>query len=286
MFERFTSDSRQVLVAAQEAAARHGTGLLDTEHLLLGLLDHAGVNALLHLHGADPERLRTAMLEATEPVQEPAEGRPVFTERAKQVLELSLREAIDLDDRLIRPKHILLGVLSGEKGAAAEALARAGVTAEGVRSFTEMTENVTGVRRDFRSRIRDVWDFRASGAPLIATPGASRVPMLARELAGGGRVGTMHYLRALLTEKHGLSARVLQQLGVTEEKINAIAEELGVEGTSDEGPEERRARQVRIKLGSGREVTIEDEDVARQLHELASEGDDAVRDALRKLTED
>ena len=287
MFERFTSESRQVLVRAEAAATRHGEGYLGPEHLLLALLDDLSVRTLIQLSAADPDRIKSAMLELTKPAAEPRPDRPVFAPEAKQVLELSLRETLDAEDRLIRPRHVLLGVLREGKGPAAEVLAEAGVTIEGVRSFTDMTDVVSGRRRRRpHERVHDVWDFRTVAPPPVASPGATRVPLLASELAGGGPVSTVHFLRALLTEQNGLAARVLERLGVTEEKVDTVAEELGVEGTSDEGPEERRAREVRIKLGTGREVTIDDEDVARQLHELAAEGDDAVRDALRRLTEE
>ena len=286
MFERFTSESRQVLVRAEAEATRHGDGYLGTEHLLLGLLDDESVGVMLQFTGTDPERLRTAMFDITRPAPTPKQERPVFNARAKEVLELSLREALDVHDRLIRPRHILLGLLREADEVAAKALALAGVTSEAVRAFGEVRENVTGHRRPgYRERVRDIWDFRTAGALPAASPGASRIPLLARELAGGGRVSTMHYLRALMIEGNGLAARVLAELGVTSERIDEKAEELGVEGTSDEHPDDRRSRQVRIRVGDA-DITIEDEDVARQLQALASEGEDAIRDALRKLTED
>jgi len=286
MFERFTSDSRQVLVRAQEHAGRHGAGNLGTEHLLLGLLRNDAVTTLLHLNGPDPDRLRAALLEMTAPVADPTRTKPVFDERAKRVLELALREAIEAEERLIRPRHILLGIVREGDGVAADVLTKAGVTAEGLRTFADMTANVTGRRRGYRERVRDIWDYRASAVALTASPGASRIPLLVREAAGANRVRTLDYLRALLAEGDGLAARILADLGVTPENVAAKAEELSVAGTSDEAPEDRESRQVRIKVGTGRELTIEDEDLAKQLLALASEGDEALRDALRKLTGD
>lgn len=282
MFERFTNEARQVLVRAQAEAARQGAGYLGTEHLLLGLLDSPAA-ALITALGGNTEALREAAVDATEPAETLITGRPPFTAQAKRVLELSLSEALRLGDNQINPKHLLLGLLHEGEGPAAQALVGVGVTLGGVRAFADVTESL--IARRGRTRVRDLWDFRGPASSVVSTPGAGRIPLLASQI-GGKSVTTIDYLRALLEERDGLAAKVLAELDVTPQKVAEKAAELGVAGTSDEGPEDRRSRQVHIRFGAGPEITIEDEDVSRQLHELASEGEDAIRDALRKLTEE
>lgn len=176
---------------------------------------------LLQLSGADPERLRAAMLDAAPAADDPAQDRPAFTPSAKHVLERALRESLDLQDRLIRPRHILLGILREGDAVAARTLGIANITADGVRAFSEIQANVTGHRRGYRERVRDIWDFRTAASPVVSSPGASRIPLLAHEIAGGGRVTTIHYLRALIAETNGLAARVLARLGVSTDEVDA-----------------------------------------------------------------
>uniref|UniRef100_UPI0038CD7225 Clp protease N-terminal domain-containing protein n=1 Tax=Nonomuraea corallina TaxID=2989783 RepID=UPI0038CD7225 len=129
MFERFTDRARRVVVLAQEEARALGHNYIGTEHVLLGLM-REGEGASAHVLtgcGASLAQVR----EFVEREVGPGEGRPgghsPFTPRAKKVLELSLREALQLRHTYISAEHILLGLLREGQGLGAQALADAGV---------------------------------------------------------------------------------------------------------------------------------------------------------------
>jgi ATP-dependent Clp protease ATP-binding subunit ClpC len=113
VFERFTDRARRVLVLAQEEARLLNHGFIGTEHILLGLLgerDGVAARALATLE-ISPEGVLAMVTEivgsaATEPM-----GSPPFTPRAKKVLELALREALQLGHNYIGTEHMLLGVV-------------------------------------------------------------------------------------------------------------------------------------------------------------------------------
>jgi ATP-dependent Clp protease ATP-binding subunit ClpC len=109
MFERFTDRSRRVLVLAQEEARRLDHNFIGTEHILLGLIDESeGVAArTLASLGITREAVRDKVLEKVGPgpASSSAAGSPPFTPRAKKVLELSLREALQLGHNYIGTEH-------------------------------------------------------------------------------------------------------------------------------------------------------------------------------------
>ena len=128
MFERFDGESRQVLVLAQEEARSLGHNFIGTEHLLLGTLAQGGATAqALVAQGLTLARARELVAGAIGPTTDRPAGAPPFTPRAKKVLELSLREAIRLDDDHIRTTHLVLGMIREGEGVAAQVMARAGV---------------------------------------------------------------------------------------------------------------------------------------------------------------
>src|SRR5215216_3168181 len=109
MFERFTDRARASVVLAQDQARRLHHDYIGTEHLLLGLLAETdGVAAKV----LDAMGVRIAAVEADlvaiigRGEVEPS-GHIPFTPRAKKVLELSLREALQLGHRHIGTEHIL-----------------------------------------------------------------------------------------------------------------------------------------------------------------------------------
>ena len=129
-FERFTGGARRVLVLAQEEARLLDHGFIGAEHLLLGLIDEGqGVAArvLERLQiSAEPVRgFIEKKLEASTGLA--TGGSPPFTPRAKQVLELSLREALQLNQAYIGTEHILLGLVQEGGGFGVQALIDQGV---------------------------------------------------------------------------------------------------------------------------------------------------------------
>ncbi|HTU37511.1 MAG TPA: Clp protease N-terminal domain-containing protein, partial [Acidimicrobiales bacterium] len=98
MFERFTDRARRVLVLAQEEARRLNHGFMGTEHILLGLLAEGhgiGARALASLD-ISLDEVRGTVEEIIGMAGTAPSGSPPFTPRAKKVLELALREALQL----------------------------------------------------------------------------------------------------------------------------------------------------------------------------------------------
>lgn len=118
MFERFTDDARHVLVRAQEEARNLNHGFIGTEHLLLGLLgerDGLVVKALASM-GVTEQAVRAGVKEIVGPLGDSGRASQKITPRSKLVLELSLREALQLGQNHVGPGHILLGILSEGEG--------------------------------------------------------------------------------------------------------------------------------------------------------------------------
>ena len=113
MFERFTDRARRVLVLAQQEARVLGHNFLGTEHLLLGLIrETEGVAAMaLAQLGIRLDDVRDRVKETVGPAGSAQTGSPPFTPWAKRVLELSLREALQLGHNYIGTEHILLGLV-------------------------------------------------------------------------------------------------------------------------------------------------------------------------------
>ncbi len=135
MFERFTDRARRVLVLAQEEARQLNHSFIGTEHVLLGLV-HEGDGVAAQALGSLGITLESARAKVTEiiGVAEAAPGgSPPFTPRAKKVLELSLREALQLGHNYIGTEHILLGVVREGEGVAAQVLVGLGADLPRVR---------------------------------------------------------------------------------------------------------------------------------------------------------
>src|SRR4030067_3452324 len=99
MFERFTERARKVVVRAQDEARFLKQNYIGTEHLLLGLIgEKEGIAAkVLVSLNISLEDIKAAVKESvTEGSSKTNEHIP-FTPRAKKVLELSLREALQMD---------------------------------------------------------------------------------------------------------------------------------------------------------------------------------------------
>ena len=139
MFERFTDRARRVLVLAQEEARLLNHNFLGTEHILLGLIHEGeGVAAkALESLGISLEAVREKVEETIGPAGTAASGAPPFTPRAKKVLELSLREALQLGHNYIGTEHMLLGLVREGEGVAAKVLGNLGVELNKVRSAVE-----------------------------------------------------------------------------------------------------------------------------------------------------
>jgi ATP-dependent Clp protease ATP-binding subunit ClpA len=135
MFERFTDRARRVVVLAQEEARLLNHNYIGTEHILLGLIHEGeGVAAkALESLGISLEAVRAQVEEIIGQGQSAPTGHIPFTPRAKKVLELSLREALQLGHNYIGTEHILLGLIREGEGVAAQVLVKLGADLTRVR---------------------------------------------------------------------------------------------------------------------------------------------------------
>ena len=124
MFERFTDRARRVVVLAQDEARALNHNYIGTEHLLLGLIHEGEGVAAKALESMDVtlDKARAQVVEIIGEGQSAPSGHIPFTPRAKKVLELSLREALQLSHNYIGTEHILLGLLREGEGVAVQAL--------------------------------------------------------------------------------------------------------------------------------------------------------------------
>jgi len=149
MFERFTDRARRVVVLAQEEARMLNHNYIGTEHILLGLIHEGeGVAAkALESLNIRLEDVRQQVEEIIGQGQAAPTGHIPFTPRAKKVLELSLREALQLGHNYIGTEHILLGLIREGEGVAAQVLQKLGADLNRVRQLViQLLSGYTGGR--------------------------------------------------------------------------------------------------------------------------------------------
>src|SRR5579885_3292139 len=189
VFERFTDRARSVVVLAQEEARLLNHNYIGTEHLLLGLIrESAGIAATaLERLGVSLEVVRSRVEEIIGYGGSSPRGHIPFTPRAKKVLELSLREALQLGHNYIGTEHLLLGLIREGEGVAAQVLAQLGLDLALVRQ--ELIQLLSGYAPPVAGLPR--------AAPPADTPAGVRARDEARRLAGDRPVGTQHVIAAL-----------------------------------------------------------------------------------------
>jgi len=135
LFEKFTDKARRVVVLAQEEAKLLNHNYIGTEHILLGLIHEGeGVAAkALEALGINLEQVREQVQDIIGQGQQAPSGHIPFTPRAKKVLELSLREALQLGHSYIGTEHLLLGLIREGEGVAAQVLTKLGADTNKVR---------------------------------------------------------------------------------------------------------------------------------------------------------
>ena len=154
MFERFTDRARRVVVLAQEEARMLNHNYIGTEHILLGLIHEGeGVAAkALESLGISLEAVRRQVEEIIGQGQAAPTGHIPFTPRAKKVLELSLREALQLGHNYIGTEHILLGLIREGEGVAAQVLQKLGADLNRVRQqVIQLLSGYTGGKESVSS---------------------------------------------------------------------------------------------------------------------------------------
>src|ERR1700710_312604 len=181
MFERFTDRARRVVVLAQEEARMLNHNYIGTEHILLGLIHEGeGVAAkALESLGIALEGVRQQVEEIIGQGQQAPSGHIPFTPRAKKVLELSLREALQLGHNYIGTEHILLGLIREGEGVAAQVLVKLGADLNKVR------QQVIQLLNGYQSK-------EPSGTAAEATPSTSLVlDQFGRNLTQSARDGKL-----------------------------------------------------------------------------------------------
>jgi ATP-dependent Clp protease ATP-binding subunit ClpC len=128
MFEKYTDRARRVVVQSQLEARTRNQNYIGTEHLLLGLTSDSGCVGARTL-----ESLGISLAAVRQQVEEhigqglrSPSGHIPFTPRAKKVLELSLREAMQFRHGYIGTEHVLLGLIREGDGLAAQVLVSLG----------------------------------------------------------------------------------------------------------------------------------------------------------------
>ncbi|WP_375000497.1 ATP-dependent Clp protease ATP-binding subunit [Aeromicrobium sp. CTD01-1L150] len=183
MFERFTDRARRVVVLAQEEARMLSHNYIGTEHILLGLIHEGEGVAAKALESLDIslEAVRGQVEDIIGQGQQAPSGHIPFTPRAKKVLELSLREALQLGHNYIGTEHILLGLIREGEGVAAQVLVKLGADLNRVRQ--QVIQLVSG----FQGK-----EAETAGAPSESQPSTSAVlDQFGRNLTQAAREGKL-----------------------------------------------------------------------------------------------
>ena len=170
MFERFTDRARRVLVLAQEEARLLNHSFIGTEHILLGLIrEGEGVAAkALESLGISLEAVREKVEETIGmPSNNPVASSPPFTPRAKKVLELSLREALQLGHNYIGTEHMLLGLVREGEGVAAQVLIQLGAELPKVRQVVIQLMNGSSSRETAGASVGSSASDAQTGSPIL-----------------------------------------------------------------------------------------------------------------------
>jgi len=271
MFERFTANARRAVVTAQEEARELNHNYIGTEHLLLALLrrpdgpshdEGAIASAVLDEFGMARAGVREEVIDKVGVGKGKAKsGHIPFTPRAKKVLELALREALQLHHNYIGTEHILLGLIREDEGVAVQIMRKhadlialrmavldrvpAGNDEEG-----RLAASVGPLMRRVMARHRGPRDGGDLGdvSTVGATPATDATLTEAARLAGSAPVGSHHLLLAALADPNSAAARTLASLGVDLDQARESLRTADVTGTTDEPPEEAGRRQMSLQV--------------------------------------
>jgi ATP-dependent Clp protease ATP-binding subunit ClpA len=298
MFERFTNTARRVVVLSQEEARRLKHNYIGTEHILLALLaKDSGIPVrVLEAFGMSLPATRQEVIDIVGVGKRAPEGHIPFTPRAKKVLELSLREALELKSESIGTEHLLLGLIREGSGVAVQVMkVQAGdLLPIRLAVLDLLPSRPPGVpaggrwlRRRSAQLVRSLLPGEAGGhgepgelpehEELRTTPAADASLDEATRLAGPEPVGSHHLLLAALTDPNAAAARALAGLGIDLDEARAALRQADVSGTSDENPRDAGRRQMTVQLiDSGLVLRVTDEeivDLARAALQVAGDPD-------------
>jgi ATP-dependent Clp protease ATP-binding subunit ClpA len=260
MFERFTDRARRVVVTAQEEARGLQHNYIGTEHILLGLLtvQRSVASKVLDNFGMTHDAVREEVIARVGTGTVTMPGHIPFTPRAKKILELALREALQLQHNYIGTEHILLGLVREGDGVGAQIIKAHGADLDALRAavIELLPATQAGASQRLLRRLG-----AAAGEPgdvddLPATPAAEASVTEAVRLAGPKPVGSHHLLLAALDDPDSAAARTLVSLGVDLDQAREALRTVDVTGTSDEQPEDRGRRHMVLRV-TDTSLTIE-----------------------------
>jgi ATP-dependent Clp protease ATP-binding subunit ClpA len=233
MFERFTDRARRVVVLAQEEARMLDHNYIGTEHVLLGLI-HEGEGVAAHALeslGISLEVVRGQVEEIIGRGVSAPTGHIPFTPRAKKVLELSLREAMQLSHDYIGTEHLLLGLIREGEGVGAQVLVKLGADLN--RARQQVIRLLTG-------RVPDAEETVGPSSPFHVSANALQILSLALTSArdvGHTSIEPTDMLVALVVSDDPAVSEALRSWGVDLERVRERITELAAK---EEEEEERR----------------------------------------------
>jgi ATP-dependent Clp protease ATP-binding subunit ClpA len=242
MFDRFTDRARKVMGSSRQESQRFNHDYIGVEHVLLGLIAEGGgvaVDALKNLD-VDPKRVRREVEKhITHGTTMVTMGQLPFTKPVKRVLEFALEEASSLGHNYIGTEHLLLGLIREEKGIAAQALHRLGVSLEEVRGEILELLGSEGTGEGSQNRLHmsppEPSAARPSGFFDRFTDRARKVMGLSRQEAlrfNHDYIGTEHILLGLIREGSGVAADVLKNLDLDPKRVQQEVESLVTSGSA------------------------------------------------------
>ena len=189
MFERFTDRARRVIVLAQQEARDLNHNYIGTEHILLGLIQEGeGVAAkALESMGINLEDVRREVIDIIGRGSQPHTGHVPFTPRAKKVLELALREGLQMGHKYIGTEFLLLGLIREGEGVAAQVLIKLGADLPRVRQ--QVIQLLSGYEGG-DGQNPEVAEGQGSG-PSLAGAGSSQGGMGGPRGGGGERSNSL-----------------------------------------------------------------------------------------------
>ena len=216
MFERFTDRARRVVVLSQEEARLLDHDYIGSEHILLGLI-HEGEGVAAKALESMGIRLDTVRREVEDVIGRGAgqpSGHIPFTPGAKKVLELSLREAMQLSHDYIGTEHILLGLVREGEGVAAQVLVKLGADLPKVRR--RVVQILSGGVAEEPYAPATPPQGLAISSELMAVLEEARRAATAK---GEFQVAPIHLFLAAVEQPDGAAGRMLREVGVDPEEL-------------------------------------------------------------------